>query len=179
MYESRPRAVVITLGNNLYRIPEVVLPPVISLTIEKKRSKIVSQSRKFIFVTTRSKGKKNIVATTSKQGSPTRLQHMDKFMEEYEEIFSSLTEVPLHCQDKHSIDFTPEAPLPDVGIPHVTTQIESTNLLSEADKETKFTNFIQHVRSQVHDIFNNRTCLISWRISMQWGPLLLKEGGMI
>ena len=70
MYESRPHAVVITLGNNFYRIPEVVPPPVISLPTVKQHSKIVSQTRKFIFLTTRSQGKKNIVATTSKQGSP-------------------------------------------------------------------------------------------------------------
>ena len=54
MYESRPCAVVITLGNNFYRILEVVLPLVISLTTTKKRSKIISQTRKFIFLTTHS-----------------------------------------------------------------------------------------------------------------------------
>ena len=97
MYESRPCAVIITLGNNLYRIPEVVPPPVISLTTTKQRSKIVSQTRKFIFLTTHSQGKKNIVATTSKQGFLARLQQMDKVMEEYEDILSSLIEVPLHC----------------------------------------------------------------------------------
>ena len=69
MYDSRPRVVIITLGNNLYMIPEVVLPPVISLTTAKQHNKIVSQTKKFIFLTTRSQGKKNIVATTSKQGS--------------------------------------------------------------------------------------------------------------
>ena len=74
MYDSRPRAVIITLGNNLYRIPAVVPPPIISLTTAKKRSKIVSQTRKFIFLTTHSQGKKNIVATASNQGSPTRLE---------------------------------------------------------------------------------------------------------
>jgi len=97
VYESRPRAVIITLGNNLYRIPEVVPPPAISLTTAKQRSKIVSQTRKFIFLTTHSQGKKNIVATTSKQGSLSRLQQMDKVKEEYDGNFSSLIEVPLHC----------------------------------------------------------------------------------
>ena len=121
MYESRPRAIIITFRNKLYRIPEVVPPPIISLTTAKQRSKIVSQTRKFIFLTTRSQGNKNIVATTSKQGSPAQLQQMEKFMEGYEDIFSSLTEVPLHCQDKHSIDLTPSALPPDVSIPHVTT----------------------------------------------------------
>ena len=110
---------------------------------------------------------------------------MHKVMEEYEDIFASLTEVPLHCQDKHSIDLTPDAPSPDVAIPLATTHTESTHVLSEADKETKITKCIQHVRPQVHDIFEkyntqfNRICLISWRISMQWGPFLPKEEGMI
>ena len=53
VYESRPHAVIITLGNNLYRIPEVVPPPTISLTTAKQCSKIVSQTRKFIFITIR------------------------------------------------------------------------------------------------------------------------------
>ena len=94
------------------------------------------------------------MATTSKQGSPAWLQQMDKVMEEYDENFSSLIEVPLHCQDKHSIDLTPNAPPPDVAIPPANTHTESTHVLSEADKETKFTKRIQHVRPQVHDIFN-------------------------
>jgi hypothetical protein len=34
-------------------------------------------------------------------------------MEEYKDIFSSPTGVPLHCQVKHSIDLTPNAPLPN------------------------------------------------------------------
>jgi hypothetical protein len=34
-------------------------------------------------------------------------------MEEYSYIFSSPTGVPLHCQVKHPIDLTPDAPLPN------------------------------------------------------------------
>jgi len=166
------------LGNHLYRIPEVVPPPVISLTTAKQRSKIISQTRKFIFLTARSQGKRNIVATTSKQGSPAQPQQMDKVMEEYEDIFSSLTEVPLHCQDKPSIELTPNALPPDVAIHPATTHTESTHVLTEADKETNFTKRIQHVHPRVHDIFNI-ICLITWMISTQWGPLLPKEGGMI
>ena len=104
---------------------------------------------------------------------------MEKFMEEYEDIFSSLTEVPLHCQDKHSIDLTPNALPPDVAIPPKNTYTESTHLLSEADKETKFTKRIQHVYPQVDDTQFNKICFISGRISTQWGPFIPKEGGMI
>ena len=121
MYETRPCVVIITFGNNLYRIPEVVPPLSISLTTTKKRSKIFSQTRKFIFLTIRPQEKKNIMATTLKQGSLSRLQQMDKVMEEYDDNFSSLIEVPLNSQEKHSIDLTPDAPLPDVSIPPATT----------------------------------------------------------
>jgi hypothetical protein len=38
---------------------------------------------------------------------------MDKVMEEYRDIFTSPTGVPLHCQVKHSINLTPGAPLPN------------------------------------------------------------------
>ena len=69
MYESRPHSIVITLGNKLYRIPEVVPPPAISLTTAKQRSKIISQPRKYTFIIIRPQGKKKIVATASKQGS--------------------------------------------------------------------------------------------------------------
>eukprot|EP00253_Pinus_taeda_P008469 PITA_08469 len=34
-------------------------------------------------------------------------------MDEYEDIFTSPTGLPLHCQVKHSIDLTPGAPLPN------------------------------------------------------------------
>ena len=60
----------------------------------------------------RPQGKKKIVATTSRQGPSAQQQQMDKVMEEYLDIFTSPTGVPLHCQVKHPIDLTPGAPLP-------------------------------------------------------------------
>ena len=66
MYESRPHAVIITLGNNLYRIPEIVPPTTISLVTAKQFSKLISQTRKFVFLMICPQGKKNIVAKTSR-----------------------------------------------------------------------------------------------------------------
>eukprot|EP00253_Pinus_taeda_P004152 PITA_04152 len=43
---------------------------------------------------------------------------MEKVVEEYEDIFTSPTRVPLHCQVKHSIDMTPGASLPNGPIYH-------------------------------------------------------------
>ena len=58
-------------------------------------------------------GKNKIVAMTSGQGSSAWQQKMDKAVEEYEDIFSSPTGVPLHCQVKHPINLIPGAPLPN------------------------------------------------------------------
>ena len=74
VYESRPRAVIITLGNKLYRIPEVPPPAAISLVTAKKCSKLISQTRKFVFLMIRPQGKKKTVAMTSRQGSFARQQ---------------------------------------------------------------------------------------------------------
>ena len=59
------------------------------------------------------RGKKNIVAMTSRQGSFAWQQQMDKVVEEYGDILTSPTVVPLHCQVKHPSDLTPGAPLPN------------------------------------------------------------------
>ena len=69
VYQSRPRVVVITFGNKLYKIPEVPPLPTISLVTAKQCSKLISQTRKIIFIKIHTLGKKNIVATTSKPGS--------------------------------------------------------------------------------------------------------------
>ena len=66
VYESRPHIVIFTLGNKLYRIPEVPPPAGISLFTTKQCSKLISQTRKFVFLMILPQGKKNIVATTSK-----------------------------------------------------------------------------------------------------------------
>ena len=109
MYESRPCSVIITLGNKLYRIPEVAPPTAISLITAKQCGKLVSKTRNFFFLMIRPQGKKKTVATASIQGPSTRQLQMDKVVEEYKDIFTSYAGVPLHCQVKHSIDLTPSA----------------------------------------------------------------------
>ena len=109
MYESQPRAVIVTLGNNLYRIPEVPPPFAISLVTAKKCSKLISKTKKFVFLMMHPQGKKNIVAMNSRHVSSLRQKQMDKVVEEYGDIFTSPTRVPLHCQVKHPIVLTPGA----------------------------------------------------------------------
>jgi len=50
VYESRPCVVIITLGNKLYRILEVAPPTAISLITTKKCNKLISKTRKFVFL---------------------------------------------------------------------------------------------------------------------------------
>lgn len=59
MYESRPRTVIVTLGNKLYRIPQVAPPTAISLFMAKQCSKLISKTEKFVFLRIHPQGKKN------------------------------------------------------------------------------------------------------------------------
>jgi hypothetical protein len=58
VYDSRPRNVIITLGKQLYRIPEVTSPIVVSLIFVKQCSKVISQTRKFAFFVIHAHNKK-------------------------------------------------------------------------------------------------------------------------
>jgi hypothetical protein len=63
----------------------------------------------------RSHNKRKITATSrvSVADLSTQQKKLDKVVEEYLDIFSSPTGVPLHCQVKNPIDLTPDAPLPN------------------------------------------------------------------
>jgi hypothetical protein len=61
IYESRPRSIIITLGGQLYKIPEVVstiVPP-------KQCHKVIFHTAKFSLFTIRSKGEQKDTATTT------------------------------------------------------------------------------------------------------------------
>ena len=49
VYESKARAIIVTLGNKLYRMPEVASPTTISLVSGKQCSKLISKIKKFVF----------------------------------------------------------------------------------------------------------------------------------
>lgn len=115
VYESRPRCMIISLGNKLYRILEVAPLTTTSLIFAKKCSKIIPQTRKCIFslIPFQSMGK--IIATSMAlgEGSSMQQKHVDTVMKEYKQIFSSPTGVPFHYQVKNSFNLTPRAPLPN------------------------------------------------------------------
>jgi hypothetical protein len=50
---------------------------------------------------------------TSTQSLSLQQKQVDKIVEEYKDLFSSPTRVPMHHQVKHPIDLTPGAPLPN------------------------------------------------------------------
>jgi len=94
VYESRPRVVIISLNNSLYRIPEVAPPTATSLITTKKGSKLISQTRKFIcMVHTQSKGKIISTSMTLAKGPSTQQQQRNTVMTEHRNNFSSPTGV--------------------------------------------------------------------------------------
>jgi hypothetical protein len=64
VYESRRCSVIITLGRQLYRIPEVASPTAISLISTKKCSKVISWTREFIFFVIHAHNKQKVAATS-------------------------------------------------------------------------------------------------------------------
>jgi hypothetical protein len=66
MYDSMPCAVIITLGNKMYRIPEIEPPTTISLVTAKQCNKLISKTKKFVFLMIHPQGMKNTMAMTSK-----------------------------------------------------------------------------------------------------------------
>jgi hypothetical protein len=119
VYESRPRSVIITLGRQLYRIPEVASPTAISLISAKQCSKVISQTGKFIFFVIHAHSKQKVATSmASTQSLSLQQKQVDGIVEEYRDIFSSPTGVPTHCQVKHPIDLTPDTPLPNGPVYH-------------------------------------------------------------
>jgi len=100
VHDSRSCTVIITLGNKLYKISKVAPPTTISLISAKKCSKIISQTRKFVFLSIHSQSKGKIMATfmAPEKGSSMQQNQVGKVMEEYKDIFSSPIGVPLHFQ---------------------------------------------------------------------------------
>jgi hypothetical protein len=103
------------LGDQLYRVPEAVPNTVVSLISVKQCRKVVSQTERFFLCMVRSEGEWKVTATakTSAWGLSSQQQQVDEIVEEYKDIFTSPTGVPVHCQVKHPIDLTPSAPLPN------------------------------------------------------------------
>jgi hypothetical protein len=118
VYESRPRSVIITLGRQLYRIPEVASPTTIYLISAKQCSKLILQTGKFVFFVICAHNKNKVIATSvaSTQRLSLQQKQVDGIVEEYRDIFCSPTRVPTHYQVKHLIDLTPDTPLPNGSV---------------------------------------------------------------
>jgi hypothetical protein len=115
MYESRPCSVIITLGRQLYRIPEVAPPTAISLIYAKQCSKVISQTGKFVFFVIHAHSQQKVISSSvaSTQCLSLQQNQVDKIVEEYKDIFISPTRVLTHYQVNHPIDLTPDASLPN------------------------------------------------------------------
>jgi hypothetical protein len=82
----------------------LVPPTAISLNSTKQCRKVISHTGKFFFFVICAQSERKVAATSmaSATGISMQQKQVNKVMEEYKYIFSSPTEVPLHCQVKHS-----------------------------------------------------------------------------
>jgi hypothetical protein len=154
VYESRPHSVIITLDMKLYMIPEVVPPTAISLISDKQCRKVISQTRKFVFFMVHAQSEKNVTATSmaSMTGLSTQQKQVDKVVEEYKDIFSSPTGVPLHLQVKYSIDLTPGALLPNGPFYHLSL-LENEEIKHQIQEFSK-----RGTYSQAHHLVEAQSC---------------------
>jgi hypothetical protein len=188
VYESRPRSIIVTLGGQLYRIPEVVptiVPP-------KQCHKVISHTAKFSLFTIRSEGEQKDTATTaaSTQDLSIQQKQIDKIVDEYQDVLVAPTGVPPHCPVKQGYNRT----LHTLHVASSPTESSHT----QVDHAARLVERIQLLQQQVHDIlqqakqdnfFSKASNTPSFRFSRslpisqgnltQWGPLLPKGGGMI
>ena len=84
---------------------------------------------KFLLFMIRSQGEQNIMATymTSTRGLATHQKQVEKFVEEYNDIFTLANGVPLHCEVKHSINLIHGMPLPN-GLVYMHSLLENEEI---------------------------------------------------
>jgi hypothetical protein len=139
----------------LYMIPEVVASASISFISVKQCRKFISQTGKFLFFVIHAQSEQKIVATfrASMTGLSMQQKQVDKVVEEYKDIISSPTGVPLHFQVKHSINMTPDTPLPNGLVYHLS--------LSENEEIKHHIQYLlqRGTFAQDHDLLEAQSCL--------------------
>jgi hypothetical protein len=153
IYESRPHSVIVTLGGHLYRIPEVIptiVPP-------KQCRKVVSHTTKFSFFTVCSKREQKNTTATSVQAPSIQQKQVDKIAAKCKYSFCTQASHVARLVKKVQ-PFQPQV---------------RDNL-----QQAKQCNFSNKASSSSRCRFNKRFSLSPGN-SMQWRPLLPKEGGLI
>jgi hypothetical protein len=142
IYESRPRSIIVTLGGQLYWIPEVVptiVPP-------KQCHKLISHTTKFNLFTIRSEGEQKDTATTVSSAQELFIQQkqIDKILEEYQDVLAAPMGVPPHCLVKKVYNIT-------LHTLHVSSSPEESSH-TQVDHVAILVERIQPLQQKVHDI---------------------------
>ena len=155
VYESLPHSVIVTLGGQLYRIPEIVAPATVS-----QGRKISSHTRKLFLFTIASEGEHKITETSTPSAQGVSAHQTQ---EEDRAIVSSYIRVPLRCNSTHSRCSSINK-----------SSIQQLQRSRDAkEKQPLHFNKCRTRRSTQHTV---RDMI---RDSTQWRPLLPKEGGLI
>jgi hypothetical protein len=98
-------------------------------------------------------------------------------------MFNTTTIEPFIARPDHSpfqvgLGFQPLGPI-DVALPLASTQEESSHAQSEADKATKFIEWIQHIQQQVHDILQKSNAKYKQCHDQHWVPHKFQVGDKV
>jgi hypothetical protein len=153
IYESRPRSVIVTLGGHLYRILEVIL----TIVPPKQCHKVVSHTTKFNFFTVCSKREQKNTTAASVQAPSIQQKQVDKIAAKCKYSFCTQASHVARLVKKVQ-PFQPQV---------------HDNL-----QQAKQCNFSNKASNSSRCKFNKHFSLSPGH-SMQWRPLLPKEGGLI
>jgi hypothetical protein len=98
-------------------------------------------------------------------------------------MFNIASNMALHSSTNHipfqvGMEFKPLGPI-DVALPLATTQEEFSHVQSEADKATKFIEWIQHIHQQVHEILQKANAKYKQRHDQHRVPEQFQVGGKV
>jgi hypothetical protein len=141
LYESRPHSVIVTLGGQLYKIPEVVstiVPP-------KQCHKVISHITQFSLFIIRSEGEQKDTTTTTTSTKYLSIQQkkINKIVEEYQYVLAAPMGVPPHFPVKKGYNKT-------LHTPHATSSLTDSSH-TQVDHVTRLVEQIQPLQQQVHD----------------------------
>ena len=202
VYDSRPRAVIISFHNSLHRIPEVAPPIVTSLISTKKGSMVISHTRKFIFSLIRSQSKGNIITTSMTPWRVTPRSSNNKGIQSWQNIGTTsphpqgyntsfgwaaksgcicrnnTLQEPIRSSDHADMVLTPLLRLWDIMLWSTTFLHSFTCTMCSMCTALDQASHHYWTRSRLQ---NNspKTKFSRWRNSMQWGPFLPKGRRMM
>ena len=117
-YQSRPQKVIVKIQNQWYNIPDRQPTSMVSMISSKQTKNLRNHAQNFALIMIKPQHSRNTAAMIwlTDQCNSQQKQQIKNILEEYQNIFQAPERVPLHCQEKHSIELVPGSSLPNSSL---------------------------------------------------------------